>query len=61
MISAILFFIFLLVILHYFLLHHRKFGKMINLIPGPEPLPILGNIPAFHNISPSKKKNLIFL
>ncbi|XP_006619840.1 cytochrome P450 4C1-like [Apis dorsata] len=53
MIYTILFFIFLLAILHYFLLHHGKFGKMINLIPGPEPLPILGNIPTFHNISPS--------
>ncbi|KOX68726.1 hypothetical protein WN51_06963 [Melipona quadrifasciata] len=44
MITTILFFLFLLTSLHYVILHYGRFGKLINLLPGPRILPIFGNI-----------------
>ncbi|XP_017758948.1 PREDICTED: cytochrome P450 4C1-like [Eufriesea mexicana] len=47
MITTILFFAFVLTILHFFILHYRKFGRIINCIPGPQAIPIIGNMHSF--------------
>ncbi|CAK9799487.1 Cytochrome P450 4C1 [Anthophora quadrimaculata] len=44
MFSIVLLSIFLIVILHFSLLHYGKVGRMINSIPGPQAFPIVGNM-----------------
>ncbi|XP_026667732.1 cytochrome P450 4C1-like isoform X2 [Ceratina calcarata] len=53
MITTILLLILLAICFHYYLLHFGKYGRVINLIPGPQPLPIFGDLLDFC-ISPSK-------
>ncbi|KAK9295402.1 hypothetical protein QLX08_010289 [Tetragonisca angustula] len=47
MITTILFFLFLLASLHYVILHYRRFGRLIDLLPGPQAFPIFGSIYRF--------------
>lgn len=48
MIITTLFVILLTISLHYVLMHFGKYGSIINLIPGPHPKPIFGNILDLH-------------
>ncbi|XP_026667550.1 cytochrome P450 4C1 isoform X1 [Ceratina calcarata] len=48
MITTILLLVLLAICLHYYLLHFGKYGKIINLIPGPQPKLIFGNLLFFH-------------
>ncbi|XP_076671545.1 cytochrome P450 4C1 [Andrena cerasifolii] len=44
MILAILSFIVVAVVLHFFIIHYTKHGRLINAIPGPQVLPVFGNL-----------------
>ncbi|XP_033345725.1 cytochrome P450 4C1-like [Bombus vosnesenskii] len=44
MIITILFSLFLFVSLHYIILHYGKYGRILNSLPGPPILPIIGNV-----------------
>ncbi|KAK1125909.1 hypothetical protein K0M31_005445 [Melipona bicolor] len=58
MITTILFFLFLLVSLHYVILHYGRYGRLINLLPGSRTLPIFGNVHHLQ-VSPSNLWKLL--
>ncbi|KZC13846.1 PREDICTED: cytochrome P450 4C1-like [Dufourea novaeangliae] len=58
MIIGILLFIVLGVLSHFFILHYRRFGRMVNNIPGPQVMPIFGNLIAFQ-VSSAELWNMV--
>lgn len=56
MIITILFSLFLFVSLHYIILHYGRYGRIMNSIPGPPILPIIGNI--HHALLSSSKEKM---
>ncbi|XP_076634520.1 uncharacterized protein LOC143348322 [Colletes latitarsis] len=48
MITAILFCIVAALFVHFIVLHYGKYGRIMNLIPGPRVMPLLGNLYDLH-------------